>query len=175
MHIEVRMPSPDYQFTEISRLEPESIGEPGKRTFRLLVESGASSAILWLEKEQLFQLAIAAQQVFDELPRSGPSADSPTELEAPKLTNLEFQINKLAMGHDKARRMFIIDAYDFETSEPTIRIWATRNQIESFLSEALKVVASGRPLCPLCSNPINPEGHQCPRSNGKVHIDRISE
>ena len=48
------MPSPEYQFTEINRLEPESIGEPGKRTFRLLADSGTSSAILWLEKEQLF-------------------------------------------------------------------------------------------------------------------------
>ena len=97
MQVEVRMPSPEYQFTEISRLEPESIGEPGKRTFRLLIESSASSAILWLEKEQLFQLAIAAQQVCDEIPSSGNSAAPPTELEAPELTNLEFQIYKLAM------------------------------------------------------------------------------
>jgi uncharacterized repeat protein (TIGR03847 family) len=172
---EVTMPSPEYQFTEIIRLEPESVGEPGKRTFRLIAESGTSSAILWLEKEQLFQLALAAQQVCDELPSSGDTADAPSELEAPELTILEFQINKLAMGHDQTRSMFIIDAYDFEAPEPTIRIWATRNQIESFLSEAMRVVTSGRPLCPLCSNPINPDGHQCPRSNGKVHIDRIFE
>ena len=33
------MPSPEYQFTEIIRLEPESVGEPGKRTFRLIAES----------------------------------------------------------------------------------------------------------------------------------------
>ena len=175
MQVEVKMPSPEYQFTEISRLEPESIGEPGKRTFRLIADSSTSSAILWLEKEQLFQLAIAAQQVCDEVPSSGSSADSPTELEAPELTSLEFQIYKLAMGHDQARSMFIIDAYDFEAPEPTVRIWASRTQIENFLSEALRVVASGRPLCPLCSNPLNPDGHQCPRSNGKVHVDRISE
>ncbi len=177
MQVEVKMPSPEYQFTEISRLEPESIGEPGKRTFRLLADSGTSSAILWLEKEQLFQLAIAAQQICDELPSSmsSTSTDSPTEFEAPELTNLEFQIYKLAMGHDQASSMFIIDAYDSETSEPTVRLWASRTQIENFLSEALRVVASGRPLCPLCSNPINIDGHQCPRSNGKVHIDRISE
>ena len=78
------MPSPEYQFTEIIRLEPESIGEPGKRTFRLIAESGTSSAILWLEKEQLFQLALAAQQVCDELPSSGDNADAPSELEAPE-------------------------------------------------------------------------------------------
>ena len=168
-------PGNSYDLGDVLQVRAESIGEPGSRRFRIHTSCENGSALLWLEKEQLFQLAIAAQQVCDEVPSSGSSADSPTELEAPELTSLEFQIYKLAMGHDQARSMFIIDAYDFEAPEPTVRIWASRTQIENFLSEALRVVASGRPLCPLCSNPLNPDGHQCPRSNGKVHVDRISE
>jgi hypothetical protein len=27
-------------------------------------------------------------------------------------------------------------------------------------------VAAGRPRCPYCHSPIEPEGHVCPRSNG---------
>ena len=29
-----------------------------------------------------------------------------------------------------------------------------------------RVVAAGRPPCPLCSNPLDAEGHICPRLNG---------
>ncbi|WP_225805177.1 DUF3090 family protein, partial [Streptomyces sp. NK15101] len=31
---------------------------------------------------------------------------------------------------------------------------------------ALDVVNAGRPPCPLCSLPLDPEGHVCPRQNG---------
>ncbi|MBV9291748.1 MAG: DUF3090 family protein, partial [Frankiales bacterium] len=31
---------------------------------------------------------------------------------------------------------------------------------------ALRVVAAGRPPCPLCGNPLDPQGHVCPRQNG---------
>jgi uncharacterized repeat protein (TIGR03847 family) len=35
-----------------------------------------------------------------------------------------------------------------------------------FAKHAELVVAAGRPPCPLCSNPLDPEGHICPRLNG---------
>jgi uncharacterized repeat protein (TIGR03847 family) len=31
---------------------------------------------------------------------------------------------------------------------------------------AEKLVAAGRPICPLCHGPMDPAGHRCPRSNG---------
>jgi uncharacterized repeat protein (TIGR03847 family) len=36
----------------------------------------------------------------------------------------------------------------------------------AFIARALRVVAAGRPPCPLCSLPLDPEGHICPRQNG---------
>ena len=36
----------------------------------------------------------------------------------------------------------------------------------SFAAQAGRVVSSGRPPCPLCANPLDPEGHICPRLNG---------
>ena len=39
-------------------LRRRPFGEPGKRTFRIHVDSASSSASLWIEKEQLFQLAL---------------------------------------------------------------------------------------------------------------------
>jgi uncharacterized repeat protein (TIGR03847 family) len=36
----------------------------------------------------------------------------------------------------------------------------------SFVQRAMNVVAAGRPPCPFCGNPLDPEGHLCPRANG---------
>ena len=36
----------------------------------------------------------------------------------------------------------------------------------AFVVRARRVVAAGRPSCPLCSLPLDPAGHVCPRQNG---------
>jgi uncharacterized repeat protein (TIGR03847 family) len=36
----------------------------------------------------------------------------------------------------------------------------------SFVRRALSVVSAGRPPCQFCGNPIDPDGHLCPRANG---------
>ncbi len=35
-----------------------------------------------------------------------------------------------------------------------------------FASRAETVVSAGRPPCPFCGQPLDPEGHLCPRANG---------
>ena len=68
--------------------------------------------------------------------------------------------------------MFIIDAHDpeYDSEEPTVRLWLTRSMISDFAKAGLGIVASGRPLCPLCENPINPDGHYCVRRNGHARV-----
>src|SRR5438093_7882390 len=47
-----------------------------------------------------------------------------------------------------------------------VRFWATREQMLSLARHGALVCAAGRPLCPLCRNPLDPEGHDCPALNG---------
>ncbi|MDO5498469.1 MAG: DUF3090 domain-containing protein [Propionibacteriaceae bacterium] len=35
-----------------------------------------------------------------------------------------------------------------------------------FVARSLALVAAGRPPCPFCQQPIDPDGHICPRANG---------
>jgi uncharacterized repeat protein (TIGR03847 family) len=46
----------------------------------------------------------------------------------------------------------------------TVRI--TGEAARAFVARARAVVAAGRPPCPLCAQPLDPEGHVCPRQNG---------
>jgi len=38
----------------------------------------------------------------------------------------------------------------------------------AFAARSLALVAAGRPPCPLCGAPLDPQGHICPRKNGKL-------
>ncbi len=166
------MPSARNEFTNVSKLAAESFGQPGQRTFRILVDSESSTASIWIEKEHLFQLALAIQQMMTAL-EEDPSAsqEPPYDREAPGLTNLDFRVMKLMLGHDQRRGLFIIDAHDVDDEDrATVRVWADRQQLLEFSEEALRVCAAGRPLCPLCGKAIDPDGHNCARVNGHAKL-----
>ena len=163
------MTGPLNEFTQVTKFIPETFGAPGMRTFRLNAESGSSIAKVWLEKEQLAELCMAMNQLTKETPDNDNSLDDPPiHLEADGLTNLEFKATRLAFGHNPNTGMFIVDAHDpdDDDEEPSVRIWLSREMITSFANSGLEIVASGRPICPLCSRPMDVEGHSCPRQNG---------
>ena len=172
------MPDAKNEFTQVTRLVPEAIGEPGKRTFRIQVDSASSSARIWLEKEQLFQLALAIQQLMVTLTEETEAPGDPPNAEAPGLTNLEFKVGRLVLGHDSTNGLFIIDAHDVEEDEndrspAMVRVWANRQQVNGFADEAFRACAAGRPLCPLCGRPMDPEGHKCVRVNGHGNVAEL--
>jgi len=38
--------------------------------------------------------------------------------------------------------------------------------VRTFVAQALRLIGAGRPPCPLCGQPLDPQGHLCPRRNG---------
>ncbi|UER54384.1 DUF3090 family protein [Kineosporiaceae bacterium SCSIO 59966] len=47
-----------------------------------------------------------------------------------------------------------------------LRVTLTGAAARAFARRALALVAAGRPPCPFCGNPLDPDGHVCPRANG---------
>ena len=59
-------------FGMVDAVDAEAIGDPGQRTFRIRVRSGANYAALWLEKEQLSALGRGISQLLaDRAPQRG--------------------------------------------------------------------------------------------------------
>ena len=58
------------------------------------------------------------------------------------------------------------DEDDPEEEEFELRFILRRDQVRTFSLHALAVVGEGRPLCQLCGLPMDPDGHNCPASNG---------
>jgi uncharacterized repeat protein (TIGR03847 family) len=48
----------------------------------------------------------------------------------------------------------------------TVRFSITTEQASALARRGFELVEAGRPPCPLCGHPIDPEGHSCPRTNG---------
>jgi uncharacterized repeat protein (TIGR03847 family) len=46
-----------------------------------------------------------------------------------------------------------------------VRLYVTRSQAAAFCDHADELVAAGRANCQWCGNPIDPDGHPCPRMN----------
>jgi uncharacterized repeat protein (TIGR03847 family) len=64
----------------------------------------------------------------------------------------------------------ILAAFEGGEDDPdgpdVLRVRLTAAVARSFVERAARVVASGRPPCPLCGQPLDPQGHICPRRNG---------
>lgn len=160
---------PDFGRADV--LEPEAIGEPGQRTFRLRVLSGGHAASLWLEKEQLAALTIAIRQLLEQTEEGDgeglplPAADFPAEAQ------VDFKVGRLGIGYDERRRMVALFAYELEAAEdddapPAFSCQASLTQCRAFADRAEEVISAGRPICFLCGGPIDAGGHTCPRGNG---------
>ena len=63
------------------------------------------------------------------------------------------------------------DVVDDDEDEPDddldrLRVRLSPEATRAFIDRARRVVAAGRPPCPLCGQPLDPAGHLCPRHNG---------
>ncbi len=167
-----------YSLGPLSLVEAKTFGEPGQRTFQLALEAGRASCAVWLEKEQLFQLAIYLQDTIQSLPeddRNRPSQPREPEWSGDSVY-IDFKAAQILLSHDTPTNSFYLLAYEGEDSESgeegaSVSFWITTEQASALSEEALRICAAGRPRCFLCGLPINPEGHVCPRSNGHAALE----
>jgi uncharacterized repeat protein (TIGR03847 family) len=88
----------------------------------------------------------------------------------PESADHEFKVGRMAVGLDASDRTVVFFAHDIadedEESEPLLRVRFSPDQCAGLRRQLDEIVSQGRPLCPLCSMPMDPEGHGCVRANG---------
>ncbi|MEW2360114.1 DUF3090 domain-containing protein [Spirillospora sp. NPDC029432] len=179
------MPVISYELPE--RFVAGAVGRPGDRAFYLQARSGRRVTSVGLEKFQVTLLAERLEELLDEvLRRSGGDAPVPAATPAElrddgpldQPVEEEFKVGTMALAWDPEDEHVVIEAQevtegddDAEVGEDdpaivVLRVRITAAQARAFAERALKVVAAGRPPCPLCGLPLDTEGHVCPRQNG---------
>lgn len=179
------MPVISYDLPE--RFVAGAVGRPGDRAFYLQARAGRRVTSVGLEKFQVTLLAERLEELLDEvLRRSGGDAPvpavTPSELrdDAPldQPVEEEFRVGTMALAWDPDDEQVVIEAQEVTESEEepevgeddpaiaVLRVRISAAQARAFAERALKVVAAGRPPCPLCGLPLDGAGHVCPRQNG---------
>jgi uncharacterized repeat protein (TIGR03847 family) len=179
----------EFAFDPPERFVAGTVGEPGQRTFFLQASGNGRLVSVALEKLQVSALAERLDELLDEV-RRRQGGDSPVPAVAPaQLEDVapldapveeEFRVGTLALAWDDDEKLVIIEAQsvteeeagapsDTDTNADMLRVKLSPAVARAFAKRALRVVAAGRPPCPLCGNPLDPEGHICPRQNGHLH------
>ena len=145
-------------------LEAESVGAAGNRRFRLRASAEYGSALLWLEKEELNELALTVKRMLrtSVRPTGGPDPDGAEESRA----DFDFKVVRLALGHDRTSGRYMLLAQVSEEEDDAIVLWAERELLDHMADQAFEVRDAGRPRCPLCGGVVSEaRAHICPRAN----------
>jgi len=165
-----------YEFNPVLRITVGAIGRPGRRVFLLQASDETKTISLRLEKEQVYALARAIDELFREMeqrevrPISSKEEPPEEDMALQEPAEVAFVVGQMGLAFDQSSdRMVLVvqEALPEEGKEAALaRFWATLGQMRALSRQAKEVVAKGRPICPLCQQPIDPEGHFCPRGNG---------
>ena len=181
------MPDP-IEFNPVDTISAGALGRPGQRRFMIQARSNGALLCILMEKQQISQLAEEANDFLDRI----GDADSDTEAE-PRLDSVNdalcgqvieteplFRASLIGIGYDPHRQLVLLELREFPQTEDDVddepsnidepegfiaRLYASRAQVRAMLRHGVASVGQGRPPCPLCQFPMDPDGHPCPRWN----------
>ena len=177
------MPTRVHEFDWPDRAVIGTIGLPGSRTFYLQVRSGRRVVSIALEKQQSALLAEKIDEILDQLltvegnPFSVPASTPPELVDNDQLEAVSelFRSGAMSLGWDPSTAQVVIEAYplvdvdadeaeqapaeDDESEMLLVRIPV--GTARAFARRTREVVGAGRPACPLCGYPVDPDGHVC--------------
>jgi uncharacterized repeat protein (TIGR03847 family) len=170
--------APFYEFDEVDMFTAAAIGEPGSRVFYLHARAGQQRVTVKCEKQQVTAIAQYLRRVLSDLP---PPEDRPLPFELRDPGEQSFVLGPIGLGYDRGNDRLLVqleelvpssgeddDEVAIVSEDPDrghVRLYVTRSQAAAFCEYADELVAAGRPNCQWCGNPIDPDGHPCPRMN----------
>jgi uncharacterized repeat protein (TIGR03847 family) len=175
------MPSIEIDLNPVTHITTDAIGQPGKRVFYIQGWQDERTITLIVEKVQIQTLAVGLEQFlaevaqqFPDLPDAPPDFDE-TDMHITPPVDPLFRIGEMGLGYDGDRDLVVLVAREALSEDQNaeesgvVRFWCTRAQIRAMCRWGAEVAARGRPICPQCREPMEPEGHFCPKKNGHKH------
>jgi uncharacterized repeat protein (TIGR03847 family) len=177
------MPRFELDLNPVQHITTDAIGQPGQRVFYIQGwrESDPQPVSVIIEKVQLQSLTVGLNQMLDEVARQKPEL-SPAMPEydeekmhiAPPVDPL-FRAGEMGLGYDADHDMMVVLAREIvlegedQEEAAVVRFWCTRSQARQLAAWGNELANRGRPICPQCGQPMEPEGHFCPKKNGHKH------
>ncbi|MEC3956312.1 DUF3090 domain-containing protein [Nocardia sp. CDC153] len=173
-------------FRTPDRFVAGTVGEPGDRAFYLQAVQDPRVISVLLEKQQVKVLADRMGLLLDEVQRRFGTSVPPQAADvadtAPLITPIdaEFRVGTMGLGWDADAGAVVVELLaitetevdesvvldDTEEGPDAVRVFLTPEQAREFSLRSARVIAAGRPPCPLCGEPLSSKGHMCVRTNG---------
>lgn len=146
-----------------------AIGLPGARRFYLQVTAGGEAHSMLAEKQQIHALAAQGLEILDEHEISSDEGaverlvDRGLPITDPGDGNERFRVGTISIAMAPSELLTVTIESADETDALTFVI--APEQFRAMAILALDVVAAGRPTCPWCRLPMDPDNHECPARN----------
>ena len=172
------MPHEEIELRPVNHITTDTIGQPGKRIFYIQAWQNQRTITLIVEKLQIQSLAVGIEQFLSEIREKFPDLDEPSaDFDENKMhihppVDPLFRVGEMGLGYDADSDLVVLVARELLTEDRdpedanVVRFWCSRPQIRALARWGVEVSARGRPMCPQCGEPMEPEGHFCPKKNG---------
>jgi len=171
----------EFDLSPVTHITADAIGKPGERTFFLQATKNERTVTLLIEKVQLQGLMEGVDEFFKMIAKHHPSLpevdgkyeESSMHIQPP--IKPAFRIGDIGVTFDADRDMVCLVARELnldlpeEKGERIARWWCTRAQWLALARWSKEIISRGRLICPQCLQPMEPEGHFCPKKNGHKH------
>ena len=154
------------QSTEAAVADSSPLDEPMNETFR------ATTLTLGWDGDAEQILVEARAEAEDDEDEEGADSDE-DEADEDEADEDEAEVIDLSAveglaGSPAGELLAAFEGIDDDELEgpDTLQVRLTVEVARAFVNRALEVVAAGRLPCPLCGQPLDPQGHICPRRNG---------
>lgn len=175
------MPRIEVDLDPVTHITADAIGKPGQRVFYIQGWQEDRVVSVIVEKVQIQSLALGCEQFFSEIGKqypdlveAGDDFDESKMRISPPVDPL-FRAGEIGLGYEADRDLMILVVREILTEGQEaeeaglVRYWCTRAQLKALCRWGVQVAERGRPICPQCGEPMEPEGHFCPKKNGHKH------
>ena len=166
-------------FGPVDHITTDAIGKPGERTFFIQATQKEKVVTLLIEKFQIQTLAIGVEQFLSEMTTRYPDLEEASaDYDESKMriyppVDPLFRAGELGISYDPENDYLILVVHEVAQEEEGVgrvmNILCTRSQMLALCRWGLDLAGRGRPICPQCGEPMDPEGHFCPKKNGHKH------
>lgn len=151
------------------RFAAGAIGRPGQRRFYLQVVAGGEAHSLLAEKQQIEALATQGLEILEthEISSDDRAVDRLVDLGLPISDpgdgNERFRVGTITIAMAPSELLTVtVESAD---EDDALTFVIAPEQFRAMATVALDVVAAGRPTCPWCRLPMDPNDHECPARN----------
>ena len=174
-------------FRSPDRFVAGTVGQPGNRTFYLQAvhdaagrvgDAGEAAGRGARRADRARCCSRCNRRFGTPIPPETGEVEDLSPLVTP--VDAEFRVGTMGLGWDSEAQTVVVELLavtetefdasvvldDAEDGPDAVRVFLTPESARQFATRSNRVISAGRPPCPLCDEPLDPEGHICVRTNG---------